>query len=578
MPVIAQRLVVSAGFLVLLSAGHHVLVQPGDGAFDASASVSQVDRATRVRADWSYPVLPMAFERNLGQTDSQVTFLSRGLGYSIFLTPTEAIFSLAESTRGSGTRDAHQGPANTSNTAALSGVIRMTLVGAASPRQMRGLEPLPGKANYFIGSDSSNWLADVPTYARVQYTGVYPGVDVAYHGSQRQLEYDFIVAPGADPDRIRLRFDGVTDSTIDEGGTLIVRRGEYELRQRKPFIYQQVGGRQHVVGGGYTRDKNGEIGFQIDSYDSHEPLIIDPIIVYSTYFGGSTGGQAGSFGSAIAVGSDGSVYVTGNTTTIDFPTVNPLQGSNAGADDVFVARISPDGSALVFSTYFGGSASEGAITIGLDAAENVYVHGGTVSDDFPTTPGAFRQTGRGAFVCKLNPQGSALIYSTLAFGEAAAVDSGGNVFLIGETDSPNFVFRNPLQGTLAGDVDALIGKLSIDGSELVYLTYFGGSGGDAGRGIALDAAGNIYVVGFTKSTDFPTLNPTQSSYAGGHTYGDCWVAKMTPDGSALLYSTYLGGSEDDACQKIAVDPQGHAHVGGETCRQTFRCFTRFNHS
>jgi hypothetical protein len=538
---------------------------------------TRVEDAIHARLSESYARLPMSFEANTGQTDAQVQFLSRGNGYRVFLTSTEAVFSLTDPAQQKGRKDAPAG--RTSGIARpapeLDAVMRLTLVGAKPPKDVTGLDRLAGKSHYFIGNNPTNWHTDVPTYARVEYKDVYPGVDLVYHGGQGQLEYDFVVAPGADPARIRLRFDGVTDRRIDDDGSLIMRLGEREFRERKPVIYQEVHGRRHNVGGGYVQNGNGEIGFEVDAYDRQEPLIIDPIIVYSTYLGGSTGGLAGSFGEVIALGSDGSMFVAGNTTTVDFPTVNPPQASNAGDVDLFVSKISADGSALVFSTYLGGSGSEGPITLALDAAENVYVHGGTVSPDFPTTPGAFRSSGRGAFVVKLNPQGSALIYSTLAFGDAAAVDSAGNVYLIGETDSPRFVFRNPLQATLAGGVDAIIGKLNLDGSEIVYLTYFGGSGDDAGRGITVDAAGNINVEGFTKSPDFPTLNPIQASYAGGQSYGDCWVAKMTSDGSALLYSTYLGGSEDDVCTNIAVDPQGHAHVGGQTWSTDFPVFHAF---
>ena len=534
-------LIVIAASLTLRSSGHRV---------DDDVFVPPVARLIADRPDQLYAHLPMAFERNVGQTDPRVSFLSRGRGYGVFLKPTEAVIASGEA------------------------LIRMTFLGASSLQETRAFDPLPGKANYFVGPDPSQWRTDIPTYAKVQFAEVYPGVDVVYYGNQHQLEYDFVVAPGADPDRIRLRFDG-TASRIDDDGTLIVRSGAYELRQKKPIIYQEVGGRRRPVRGGFTRNRNGEVGFQVDAYDRKKPLIIDPVIVYSTYLGGSTPAASFSAGRVIAVGSDRGMYVAGTTTAVDFPTADAVQGSNAGDADLFVAKISADGSAVVFATYFGGSSSEGPLTLALDGAENVYVHGGTVSGDFPTTPGAFRTSGGGAFVIKLHSQGNALIYSTLALGEAAAVDAAGNVYLIGETNSASFVFSNPLQPTLAGGFDAIVARLSPDGSELVYLTYLGGSGDDAGRGIAVDVLGDLYLVGFTKSTDFPTLGPIQAAYAGGTYYGDCWVARMRSDGSALSYSTYLGGSDDDVCERVAVDAQRHAHIAGQTSSFDFPVLRAF---
>ncbi|MEP6918434.1 MAG: SBBP repeat-containing protein, partial [Acidobacteriota bacterium] len=299
--------------------------------------------------------MPMAFEKNLGQTIEQVKFFARGPGYGVFLTATEAVFELNEPNRESKNRDSHSlRPADRRDDVLSSGIMRMKLVGADAPQAVEGLEQLPGKSHYFKGSDSNRWRTDVATYAKVKYSDVYPGVDLVYHGTQSQLEYDFVVAPGADPERIRLRFDGLTDTSIGSNGDLILRLGERELRERSPVIYQEVHGRHHAISGGYAQTGKNEITFQVGRYDKQETLIIDPVIVYSTYLGGT--GYDDSSG--IGVGSDGSIYVAGTTASVDFPTVNPVQPSNAGQPDVYVAKISADGSALEFATYFGGGGAD----------------------------------------------------------------------------------------------------------------------------------------------------------------------------------------------------------------------------
>src|SRR6187431_1632102 len=260
--------------------------------------------------------LPLKFEVNEGQTDSRVDFLARGPGYNIFLTATEAVFALPRA------------PA-----------MRMQLVGSAADPRVQGLDALPGKVNYFRGQDAASWQTKVPIYRRVKYSAVYPGIDLVYYGQSQQLEYDFIVAPGADPGTIKLGFAGVEKTTVDAQGDLVLKTAGGPLRFQKPVIYQIDNGRRHPIEGGYVHRSPHQIGFRVGAYDRTRPLIIDPVLSYSTYLGGS--GVDG--GDSIAVDATGAAYVLGFTTSTDFPTVNAVQPTDNGGQDFFVAKLTPDG-------------------------------------------------------------------------------------------------------------------------------------------------------------------------------------------------------------------------------------------
>ncbi len=580
-----------------------VLTPPGDNQpGKAAASVPEVKLrrapAGKIPAgniSASFARLRLSFEANQGQTDAQVKFLSRGRGYTLFLTPAEAVLALArpaDVAHGApdgiypdqvGSPAQFHVPASLPTASgqvpggaarAEPAVLRMKLVGAKARPHVEGLKELPGKSNYFLGNDPKKWRRNVPTYAKVKYDSVYPGVDLVYYGNQQQLEHDFVVAPGADPGAIRLGFEGWSGAQqaaplqIDDRGDLVVHLSHGEMRLQKPIIYQDLAGVRQEVSGGYVLKGDREVGFQLGAYDPRRPLVIDPVFVYSTYLGGS----GDDFAEGIAVDAEGNAYVIGSTTSRDFPTANALQPNYGGGSiDAFVAKLNPDGSALVYSTYLGGSGGDQAFGVTVDAEGNAYVTGETDSRDFPTVNALQPEFGGfiDAFVAKLSPDGSALVYSTYLGGSnldiatSIAVDLDGNAYLTGATISTNFPTANPLQPEFAGgDNDGFVTKLSPDGSALVYSTYLGGSGGDFGQNIALDLEGNAYVTGSTNSTDFPTANPLQPNYGGGDF--DAFVAKLSPDGSALVYSTYVGGNGHDTGSAIAVDADGNAYITGAT--------------
>lgn len=451
----------------------------------------------------------------------------------------------------------------------------MTLVGAQETAAAKSAEELPGKVNYFSGSDPSEWRTDVPTYARVSYDQVYPGVDIVYYGNQRQLEYDFIVAPGSDPRVIKLQFDGADKVLLDATGDLLLSLGESVVRQPKPLVYQEVSGERRAIEGGYTVDKNRAVGLAIGEYDRSLPLVIDPVLVYSTYLGGTDGEQA----LEIAIDPAGNAYVTGFTHSTNFPTANAFQAANGGFQDAFVTKINAAGTAFIYSTYLGGSSGEQARGIAVDSSGNAYVTGFTGSTNFPIA-NAIQSTldvgGQDAFVTKLNATGSALVYSTFLggvgpfnsaeFGEDIAVDSAGNAYVTGSTFSNNFPVVNAVQATFGGFTDAYVTKINAAGTALVFSTYLGGSESEIGEGINVDSAGNVYITGDTRSTNFPTANAVQAASGGDQ---DAFVTKLNAAGSAFVYSTYLGGSAQDDGEAIAPDSSGNTYLTGNTFSTNF---------
>ena len=420
----------SLTFLILLAIGLAAVLAPKSTG--TSAQWPNVpDTQNQKVPTGAFGRLPLSFEVNEGQTDSRVKFLARGHGYALFLTDNGAMFSFSE------TRTA----------------LHMRLQNAAMSPRITGVDQLPGRVNYVLGN-KAEWRTGIPTYERVLYEQVYPGVDLVYYGNQRQLEYDFVIAPGASFRQIRLAFDNAGKPRLNRRGELILKAGAHELTLLRPKAYQDINNKRREVSVRYSLKPRGEVAFQVGNYDKSQPLVIDPLLVYSTFLGGS-GLDAGN---SVAVDSSGNAYIAGQTASLNFPTSSPQQATNGGQTDAFVAKLNADGSALIYSTFIGGSTTDSATSI--------------------------------------------------------AVDNTGNVYLTGQTDSTNFPVLNALHPALSGSGDAFVTELNSAGSGLVYSTYLGGRGSDGGSSIAVDGLGNAYVTGSTGSTDFPTTNPLQANRQG----------------------------------------------------------------
>ncbi len=594
-----RPLLVGAALLVAVGGN---LLMGADRATAPGQTPARVDKRAQVNAaaaDW-----PLRFEPNVGQVkgaDSRdVRYVSRGSSYTLFLTPTEAVLALQQHARGSAGK-----------TSPL--VVRMRLAGGSKVPALTGLDELPTKSNYLIGNDPAQWHTDVANYGRVAEKDVYPGIDLVYHGNQGQLEYDFEVAPQADPKKIGMALEGAQSLRIDSQGDLLVKVERGELRFRRPVAYQKADGAERLVPVHYILKGKNRVEFRLASYDVRQPLVIDPILAYSTYLGGSNIDIA----NGIAVAPDGTAFIAGGTFSSDFPTAHPLQPNDGGPhdfpQDAFVAKISADGSTLVYSTYLGGSSEDVANGIAVDAAGEAFVTGTTFSPNFPVTPGAFNtlcggdgQCGKtwnpagfivsNAFVAKLNTAGSGLVYSGFlgvyenTQGFAIAVDGGLNAYVTGavgpniqettplvppETPPPPFPIVGGFEATYdnigtefgGSGTNAFIAKIDAPGDGILYSSYLGGDNTTYGYGIAVDNNANAYVTGLTYSdTGFPLTGATalQTTYAGA---GDAFLSKVntTATGAgSLVYSTFFGGAGIDQGNAVAVDANGIAYITGAT--------------
>jgi hypothetical protein len=542
----------------------------------------------------TYGKLPLSFEANQGQWDPSVQFVTRGRGHQLFLTPSEAVLTVRTgSTKTDGRSDHTPQPKLFSSLPPSShSVVRMQFAGADSQAEMVGLDTLPGIVNYFIGDDPSKWRTNIPTYQKVGYKDLYPGIDLVYYGNQGHLEYDLVVAPGADPTQITLAFDGAEQIAVDDQGDLVLTLPQQSaetaeqaaptLRLHKPVVYQRdQKGEKHLLAGSYvllasqqSSDRpmsavlyssvTPHVAFQVASYDASKPLIIDPVLSWATYLGGNET----AYGGGIAVDAAGNAYVS------------YLGGGAPGY--AVVTKLNAAGTAIVYSTSLGGSNGASGSPIAVDQAGQVYVTGWTMSPDFPGTAGSSIQGTFGggfsdAFVAKLNDTGTAILYSTYLGGSGGdqgneiAVDAIGQAYVTGITDGGGFpgTAGSPIQNTSSGNGDAFVVKINEAGTALLYSTYLGGSGGDSGLGITVDKAGNAYVTGFTGSSSFPGTagSHIQSGYGGGE--NDAFITKLNAAGTAILYSTYLGGSGGDVGEAIAVDQVGQVYVTGGTGSSLF---------
>ncbi len=595
--------------------------QAGAGMLAVAPSPASKISATKGDPKWgaTYGKLPLSFEENQGQSASEVRYLSHGSGYELFLMPQEAVLALQSNVPHDFSplhRMATHRDLRKARRAGQVTAIRMRLEGANPDAQIAGMDQLPGRTNYFIGNDPNKWHTDVPSYAHVRYSGIYPGVDLVFYGNQQRLEYDFVVAPGADPKAIAMKLDGARKMRINSHGDLVLSVAGGEVELQKPVVYQNVNGERREIAATYTLTGNNRAAFNVGSYDRSQPLILDPVLNYSTYLGGS----AGDVGFAIAVDGSGNAFIAGETFSTDFPPGTKVYSStspspNNGAS--FVAELNPAGTQLLYSTYLAGTNSnqfESANGIAVDSGGKIYVTGGTFSNNFPTTSSGFKNgMNAGAvngtsYIAKLDPAvngPTSLLYSSYIggtngtglfggdFGQAIAVDANGIAYVAGYTDStpsttvsslPNFPIVNGFQTTLnSTNGNAFLAKIDTTKSgspSLIYSTYVGGAGahaaplpallqfGEEAFGVAIDGNGNAYIAGATSSTDFPTSgNARFPNPPPNNTQGTGFVTRIdtTQIGAASkIYSTYLGGAVFDEALAIALGPSNVAYVTGTT--------------
>ena len=568
----------------------------------------------------AYGQLPLAFEPNVGQIQTQANYLSHGAGYELLLTPTDATLALQKTSAATSSASATQ-------------VLDLHWIGANPSSAATALDPLSGVSNYLIGNNPSQWHTNVPTYGQVEYQDLYPGINAVYYGTQAgQLEFDLVLQPGAKPGTIQLQIKGAQSISLDGQGNLVVHTAAGDVIEKAPTVYQQINGARQTLAGRYVIENNHTIGFAVGAYNAGLPLTIDPTMTYSTFYGGSgfeegkgiavdrsgnayltadtlssdfpttapyqstlAGNQDAAIvklnaaGTAviystylggtdydqvdgIAIGSDGSAYITGETYSTNFPTLNAYQPHNAGLYDVFLTRLNAAGNGLIYSTYLGTSGDEIAYGIAVDQYGNAFITG-TGPSNFPVVNSVALTTHPGlsnAFITKFNAFGS-LLYSTYIGGSGfndgrgIAVDSAGEAYITGNTDGTDFPIVGGEQPHLAGSSDnAFVVKLNAAGNGVLYSTYLGGTNQNQGYGITLDSNNNFYVTGFTQSSDFPLLNAVHA-FGGGY---DAFVTKFNASGS-LAYSTYLGGSGTDKGTGIGVDSSGDAWVVGSTQSTNF---------
>jgi hypothetical protein len=501
------------------------------------------------------------FEPNAGQAGADARFLLRTNPGTFFFTDTEVVLA-----------------------APAAAPLRVRFLGADPAVRVDGAEPRPGTVSYFVGADPQRWRAGLPTYAEIRYAELYPGVSLAYRADGKPLKGTYTVAPYADPGRIRWRYEG-GEARVDEAGRLHVRigAGDTTLTEEAPVAWQEVEDGRVTVAARYALAGDGSVGFAVDAYDPARPLTIDPVIAYSTFLGGSIFDIAWS----VAADAAGNAYIAGHAASANFPTVDPYQPFAGGQGDGFVAKFAPDGTPI-YSTYLGGSYLDYATDIAVDAAGNAYVTGKTGSVNFPTKNALQPAYAGGwdAFVAKIDPTGSALVYSTYLGGSneenyinagvsgAIAVDAAGAAYVTGSTQSANFPTAQPFQPLLRGTVDAFVSKLSPSGGSLVYSTFLGGTSGETGWGIAVSPAGQAVVTGDTTS---PSTFPTKAAYQplcapGPALCWDAFVTRFAADGKSLVFSTYLGGNDAEYVDRgmgVAVDAAGVVYVTGMTGSTNF---------
>lgn len=561
-----------------------------------SLAASRIHDLSKQRRAIPWSHLPISFVPNEGQWHRRLLFAAHTAGYTLGLTARGMEFSVP-------VPDAVTDHRPVFRTAFRWSAVHVdiTLVGTHVPHPvLMGQQRLPGRVNYFLGNDRRQWRSGLPSYAEVRYHTVYPGTDLLYDGRSGGLEYSWLLSPHAGTSNIRWRVDGADAVYLDTQGNLHVRIGTTNLVQDKPLMFQDVQGVRRRVAGGFVLLPHHSVGFTAHGYDRHRSLVIDPTLSFATYLGGSLS----DVGLGIAVDDRGSVYVAGTTQSEDFPTVHPIRPDDSAHDSLlFVSKLNQTGTQLEYSTYLGGTetivgtpgGSEG-LAIAVDGTGAAYLTGNTDTIDYPMV-NALQSANRSqcfvgsaptpcndAIVTKLVPGGAALAYSTYLggdggdIGQGIAVDQIGSAYVTGVTDSTDFPTVHPFQARRGGDLctdvkghqapcrAAFIAKLAPAGSSLLYSTYLGGTDESVGNGIAVDSQGNAMVAGDTTSDDFPLAHPIQSQNAGGD---DAFVSIFNSSGEGLLLSTYLGGSDADIAINIAAGPDGSAYITGLTHSSDF---------
>ena len=559
--------------------------------FSALAPCAASQPKTQAPLIERYNHLPLRFEKNHGQVDPAVKFVTHGAKYTVGLTSDSALLWL---------------PSRAASGELV--IVRMQLLGASHNGRIRGEKLQSGETSYLVGSANA-WHTSIPNYSRVRYSSVYPGIDLLYYGNRQHLEYDFAVSPGGDPHQLRFKVEGASKLQIAASGDLVISTSSGPLVWRKPIAYQPADGARIPVDASYRLLSGNIVAFEVGSYDKTHSLIIDPTLAYA-----GTGGpldSAAGYGPYIKVDASGAAYIMGTTINPQYPVtagafhvrgpVLPTPSRPNGHAALFVTKIAPNGFDYVYSTFISGSPSKcshpkningyilGSIGLAftIDGIGDVYAAGYTDDQDFPTSPGAYQRSlgdpcAENAMVAKLNPQGSGLVYSTYLGGNmgdeawALAVDAGGNAYIAGDAGSPNFpttagAFQtacvlDPNTGFCYG---GFVSKLNPSGSKLIYSTYFGSptkATATLVTGVAVDSSGSAYIGGPTFATDLPVVNAFQSS---AHGADEGFVGKLNPTGTAFDYLTYLGGTNDDQVQAIAVDAAGSAYVTGYTASTDF---------
>ncbi len=549
---------------------------------NSTYAVNKTDNLSNIQVTKSLTSMPFSFTQNNGQWDEQVKFRANAGGATMWFASDGAYYQFTRTIRSEDSDPFEDVTLSLSKGHRPDSIetmmIKANFVGANQNPQMVGVDMIDYKCNYFIGNDQLKWATDVPNFTAVMYEQIYDGIDLKYYGNGTHMEYDYIVEPGADFSQIKIQYEGAESIAVNDNGELVVTTMWGEVVEQRPIIYQIENSIRVPIDGSYKLSGASSFSFELADYNTSLPLIIDPVLEYSTYLGGSRNDR----GLSTVVDNFGSSYITGYTSSPDFPIVNPYNETyQNGYRDIFVSKLNPTGNGLIFSTFIGGNGYDNAYSIDVDRFGATYITGMTSSSDFPTI-NALSDSANSvvdAFVTKLNSTGDSLVYSTYLGGSNQDVgaciitDDSGGVYITGRTSSIDFPLHKPLFGTfMGGENDAFVTKLSPTGSYLNYSTYIGGSGIDYSNGIAVDGSGNAYIVGFTNSQDLPTYNAFQESQSGA---GDIFVAKLSNTGDSLAYCTYLGGEYYDIGYDICVDSSGSAYIVGFTASDNYPVYNPY---